>query len=172
MFFRLRADRPNTPITIDNYTQETNSNELESSNTTQALSNDNKNENHETTQPVKLSGWQRLWIVTSVLYLMLIIVAVVNDNSFPKERTEYELRNYYSTTFYSIDDRGNMAPLPKETRSLKVLANEEHEFVTKKRYIFIGQMAILWVFPCLAVYALGLSINWIYKGFRAKKRQP
>lgn len=40
---------------------------------------------------------------------------------------------------------------------------------TEKRLYILLYAFLFWLFPCLALYALGRSINWVHKGFRQKK---
>lgn len=40
---------------------------------------------------------------------------------------------------------------------------------TEKRLHLILYAFLLWLIPCLTLYALGWSISWIYKGFKQKK---
>ncbi len=40
---------------------------------------------------------------------------------------------------------------------------------TEKRLYILLYAFLFWLFPCLALYALGWSFNWVREGFRQKK---
>jgi hypothetical protein len=40
---------------------------------------------------------------------------------------------------------------------------------SEKRHHLLLYAFLFWIFPCIALYALGWSINWVYKGFKQKK---
>jgi hypothetical protein len=40
---------------------------------------------------------------------------------------------------------------------------------TAKRLKFVPSVFLFWLIPCLALYASGRSIYWVYKGFKQKK---
>jgi hypothetical protein len=48
--------------------------------------------------------------------------------------------------------------------------NVDDKIVKQERISFIWQMALFWAVPCFAVYALGLSLLWVYRGFRGGPR--
>lgn len=141
-----------------------------------------------------LNGWQRLWVVFSVVWLL--IVAAFTVAFLPKAS------NYASTRLYdSIDAMGRY--LERENPSYRyegawatrtkysdlsddqVLANlheryngkvnfqtiemEYHRKIDRlptERAKTIGTAFLVWLIPGAAVYGLGLAVAWIIRGFR------
>ncbi len=44
-----------------------------------------------------------------------------------------------------------------------------NKLTSKIRINFIGKMFATWLIPCLALYALGPSLHWVYRGFKINK---
>jgi len=119
----------------------------------------------------KSVGWNRLWIVVSIIYLITIITVIILSDSFPKKRTAEEIKASHRIIYTSESDSLGLAFMtqyqPNE-RELQDIVARESKWDIKKRTTFISQMFMLWIFPCLAVYALGWAIKWVYKGFVTK----
>jgi len=135
-----------------------------------------------------LNGWQRLWVLTSLIYLIFVIFVAVVD--FPSPGKTYisddEVIKKLSTKTLEILTKGdNSSPkwnvdlnngykinVPVNTieADLEYIAKDYNDSIHKisesKRVSFIGTMMLVWLIPCLAVYIFGLSLRWVYKGFR------
>ncbi len=144
----------------------------------------------------KLNGWQRLWILTSLIYLAVVVFVAAVDFPSPwkTEIAQGEILENLSTKTLLLmrsagkfaDENGRIDPenvitikfpnktviVPPDTKQSdldyvnKDYCNTVIKLTNKKRISFIGTMVAVWLIPCVAVYALGLSIHWVYRGFR------
>jgi len=62
----------------------------------------------------------------------------------------------------------------KSSEEDKRLVSQEYwrvveQRATEKRLHLLLYASLFWLAPCLVLYALGWSINWVYKGFKQKK---
>lgn len=143
-----------------------------------------------------LNGWQRLWIVTSVMYLFVVIFLAVVSFPSPENYTDSDkILKTLSTKSLEIlagKSRGVLDKLADE-QSKQILVKYQNdqvleffpstnkidiEYVSKdycdsvnkltntKRIMFSSQMFFAWIIPCIILYLLGLSINWVYSGFK------
>lgn len=140
-----------------------------------------------------LNGWQRLWIVASFIYFVIICGYTVLNFPQPenyKDRWEYIAK-------LSPQSRALLLPRPTGWRVLNFDSNffmpdgtllEFENGVSKKkissvkkeywalvtaatnerRWLLIASAALWWSVPSIALYALGLAIGWVYRGFRGK----
>jgi hypothetical protein len=176
----------------------------------------------------RLNGWQRLWIVISVLYLLPIVaVAIITWPTAPTtwHRDEFitrmpaELRAHVDAAYDSEyawnkhhypgetkleakkPPKGKDAPLPPgfvllsapvsfpNGAVLDVRAAKEGDAqsdarvaraywavveaeVRATRWTMVWQMALVWLAPCLTLYALGWAAAWVRRGFRNNASGP
>jgi hypothetical protein len=143
----------------------------------------------------RLNGWQRLWVVLSVLYLVPVIgIAVI---LFPKQESLDESRVYDSiSAVVSYVEKTEKARISEGVYTIRSkhygdLPNDEiiqrlHEkwcgkvdFTTieedykqkldalpTERAKTAGIAFLAWLVPVIALYVLGLAIGWIIRGFR------
>ena len=142
---------------------------------------------------MQISGWQRLWIFVSGIYL--IIVIVFSTMSFPKpesiphsqaiyDQMAPELKKKILSSEYSEkyqnkkgDHRVKM-PNGHVMIFLSEIPESEVEHVAKEywsvvenstgeqRKKHIGFAFVLWVLPVLALYVFGWLAGWVYRGFK------
>lgn len=151
-----------------------------------------------------MGGWQRLWVLISGIYLILVVVFVVmtlpkpesirhsqalynqlapdikskilgseNSEKYRSKKaayleeakrrgliTEVEMPNGHIMVFLS--------ELPKE--EMQAVAKDYWRIVentaTKEKTNYIGSAFLWWLVPVLALYGLGWSVGWVYRGFR------
>jgi hypothetical protein len=136
---------------------------------------------------VKLGGWHRLWLVTSVVYLLA--VAVFTASTAPtaetvKHRTEFYERmgeSSISVLTAALDtqnlirvqaENGHEIPFaastPKET--MQAILRQYHEALeaqaASERLPFFGRAFLWWLVPVVALYVAGAAVGWVYRGFR------
>ena len=145
-----------------------------------------------------LNGWQRLWILISAIYLLLVLVMGYAD--FPTANNTFLaddeiLKNLSDKTLLMLADEGETVgrfskikekfSLPtgqeiylstKFTSKDKDNLYKDYEkaisnIVNKKRMFFLLYMLAFWAIPCLSIYALGVSFRWVYRGFKKSKNE-
>jgi hypothetical protein len=146
-----------------------------------------------------LNGWQRLWVLTSLIYLTFVIFIAVIDfskpwNSIPPGEIKKNLSEKSLLLIKAADkfadkdgwiDVALVMPIkfpdntevlvPADTKQVdldyinKDSGETSNKLTNKMRINFIGKMFATWLIPCLVVYALGLSFHWVYRGFKINK---
>ena len=140
-----------------------------------------------------LNGWQRLWIVFSLILLAVIIVADII--LFPSARDishnklfEDKLSTASKEMLAPVDDKGIIwddvvglkieMPNKHILRFAKSVSSSEAEIVSKeyyhillekvyvKRFQSILLALAIWAGTIGITYVLGWSIGWIYRGFK------
>lgn len=139
----------------------------------------------------KLNGWQRLWLMCAAIWLIPVIIytvtlfpiktptasellhdsSYINANAATKAATfvKYFGRdsNYTGAneaTKIAIRQRfGIESSLSSSTTEAEAI-DVQHKSLLK--IIALGFLA--WVLPLVAIYVLGITIRWIYVGFRSK----
>ncbi len=163
---------------------------------------------------MKLNGWQRLWVLASVIYFCLVVIytifSIPNPENIAHEQRFYdqlspEMRQRIglipstevipSTKEPHSDNRiplVRMGPPQSSKQQAAAMANDHTiyfntilsdkemdkiakeywriiEKEAKKRRLYLISGALLfWVGPLIAVYLLGWSAHWVYKGFKNK----
>ncbi|MDQ3773128.1 MAG: hypothetical protein M3461_01435 [Pseudomonadota bacterium] len=121
---------------------------------------------------MKLSGWQRLWVVTSIVYLALVITIAAED--FPNARSVAHDSSIYDrlssesikAITASLDAQsvireqmvnGHEIPFPSGTQSetIKMVAREyegalAHQ-AAAERWPYIGSVALWWLVPIVVL---------------------
>ncbi len=101
------------------------------------------------------SGWKRLWIVLSLIYLPVVIGFAWN--LYPTNPTG---DSHFQAVLDTLQPPGTKA-LPKEIFEAKL---REHH-ASEQRW-FVLKAVLLWAVPVTAVYLLGAALRWVYRGFR------
>lgn len=140
----------------------------------------------------KLNGWQRIWVVLSVIYFVIVVVFTYTvwpteskiDNSWvyslidktkdPNDYT-YQIRDAYK----DISDKELIKRINAKystNQDYKEILNEinlkyqgELQSLWKNQFRTTGIALVAWLLPIAIVYLLGLSVGWIYKGFKNKQ---
>lgn len=143
----------------------------------------------------RLNGWQRLWVVLAVIYLLPVVGFTIA--LFPKQRDlvssrvydsiravgEYREKNdsgfrfegafSFRAKYYSdISDDEIIKGLHEKWGSKVDFSKIEVEYKQKldalpaERAKAVGIALLAWLVPVLAVYVLGLAVTWIIRGFR------
>lgn len=144
----------------------------------------------------RLNGWQRLWLVLSVIYLIVVIgftftlmpkasqylssrvydtVRTIKDNvaelSLNTSLSTFEIREAYS----DLSDEEFIQIIHKNYKDKVDFDAIEKKYRNKMsrlpsvRAKFIGLGLLFWIGPIILIYILGISVGWIVKGF---KKEP
>ncbi len=142
---------------------------------------------------MKLGGWHRLWIVGCVIYLVVVATDVIRDlqhglwtfhidEFYEKLDTESRKKIVSSDQEQNSESRNDVtrvempnghiisfsSKLPQE--ELEKVSREYWDIVEKSakeaKAKLIQRESLKWLTSCLAVYALGWSLAWVYRGFR------
>lgn len=132
----------------------------------------------------QLNGWQRLWMVTSLL--IGIGIAVIVATHLPTEENESAqhgfivsslneqitrvLENKKIATLHEMDIAAGRTV---ENINLRIaLENYEYriraETLTSRQLQGIGWGFAFWLGISGALYLIGYAVKWIYRGFRPK----
>ena len=154
---------------------------------------------------MKLNGWQRLWVVASIIYMIVLALfgvivfptpgKILHHAQFydelPKESQSKVIRADAST----IPSTGTGRDLSYELfcddpRYVVVTANNHklcfrsdvtetektmivqqyHQLLQRatrsERIEMLGYMFLIWIIPCIVLYALGMATGWIRRGFK------
>jgi len=144
----------------------------------------------------RLNGWQRLWVLASVIYILIIIILAIVSFPSPENYTETDkiLKNLSTKSLDILagKSRGVLDKLADEQfkrvtvkypndQILEFLSSTNKadiEYVSKdywgsvtkltntKRIIFLFDMFLAWVVPCVILYSLGWSTGWVIRGFK------
>ena len=153
---------------------------------------------------MNIGGWQRLWILVTGIYLILVAVFVVmtfpNPEDIRHSQTLYnQLTPEYKGKILGKENsekyRSEKAPYLEEAKrrdlitavempnghlmlfsselpekEMEAVAKEYWKVVentaTKKRINYLGFAFLCWLVPVIALYGLGWSMGWVYRGFR------
>jgi len=131
------------------------------------------NAHNEVKNTACFNGWQRLWIIVSIIYIILVSAIAVND--FPRLPSEERIRADYSLYADKNSDFGNViidgVVIQKEHKTYLQYSVDEYNYYINKRNNYLIKMTMLSIFPCVAIYVLGLSFNWVCNGFRSNNEQ-
>lgn len=143
----------------------------------------------------QLNGWQRLWIVLILLYLVIVIL-FTTDN-FPRA-IEYETSRLYDSMeavghhletntpgytfegaytarqkyYGKLSDEDVITRLHTKFKDKVNFTKIESEYKAKisdltiEQSKTIGVAFLIWLIPSIALYLLGLAVAWVIGGFR------
>jgi hypothetical protein len=144
---------------------------------------------------MRLSGWHRLWVFISAIYL--IVVVAYSFYAFPKpEKVVHKDEFYTKLSSKSLDmivGRGQAKEISISNQDVrkvempnghiilfnsKVAKNDMEDAYLEywsiveqetrnQRAGFAFYAFLFWLLPCSLVYALGWGVGWVYKGFRS-----
>jgi hypothetical protein len=146
----------------------------------------------------KMGGWQRLWMLVSGIYLILVIVFVsltfpqpeqvadygnsLYDKLKPESRQNILKQNSDPSLIAEAERRNLITKIEMPNGHMLMFSNElpkkEKEAVAQEywnivkteanrmriRHLFLS---LLWfALPVSALYGLGWSLGWVYRGFK------
>jgi hypothetical protein len=134
-----------------------------------------------------MNGWQRLWVVGSViLAIATVVFGFTNalreddynrdhDRQIATYQTKLRSLQYPGTVvvpnsiYYPTDDLRTVDEVKSAIRHADDAYKEKIENLP---WVQAKQAALLfadWMIVCLAVYGIGLTLRWVYRGFRPKE---
>lgn len=142
----------------------------------------------------RLNGWQRLWVALSVIWLLVVAAFTIAlwssasdyehrrlDDSIDavghyleRENPSYRYEGAWATRtkYNDLSDDQLLARLHDEYKGKVDFQPIETEYRRKldrlptERAEAVGVALLVWFVPAAAVYALGLTVAWIRRGFR------
>jgi hypothetical protein len=140
---------------------------------------------------IKLNGWQRLWVVLSIIYFVIVVgfsfaswptesnienswvYSLIDKTKDPNDYA-YQIRDAYQ----DISDKELIRRINAKyssNQNYKEILNtinlkyqSELQSLWKEQFKTIAIALMAWLLPIAIVYLLGLSFGWIYKGFKNK----
>jgi len=139
----------------------------------------------------RLNGWQRLWVLICVIYLILVsfgcyeempkkssvfdewsydmIEVVKRNDPRLKELSLWEIKSKYR----DIKDeelikriRNKFENYKSEFQEIDQKYQKELDVLLLRKFKTLGVFFLYWIIPSVVLYLIGLSIWWVYKGFR------
>ncbi len=146
---------------------------------------------------IQLNGWQRLWVLLGVIYLVAIVI--VTYSVIPKHsqilsswaydiidqiKTHEKLDTYNWTLrneiFGDKSDKdivegtnrkaanSNDKEWQRTVQELEKKYKKQFDGLPKEQMETIGIASLVWAGSMAFLYALGFGIGWVYRGFRKK----
>jgi len=142
---------------------------------------------------LKLNGWQRLWVVVSLLYLIAVVIFTIALMPKRSDRQQvwvsqtinavrvvdksvdypYEVRNAFKDLsddelVRRLQAKYSKAPYNLEFRSIDERHEKSLQDLSKDQAKSMGLGLLAWIVPSVVLYMLGWSIGWIYRGFQSR----
>ncbi len=137
---------------------------------------------------MRLSGWQRLWVVLVVIYSgIAAFLAITNFPIASRVRHTHSIYRHMDSSnvekiVQNSEDKSGVTeekmPNGHVLTFREGTSNEEIKKVARDYYAatekiaqdqqpkFIMNAFLLWIIPSILLYILGWSIGWIYQGFK------
>ena len=134
---------------------------------------------------MKLSGWQRLWILLSVIYLVIPVLFLIADWPTKKEIEDkwvydtleivrqpsdsvFEIRSAYNDlSNQELVERVHKKFGKAKFEKIDKEYQKELKNLNYKRLKSFGVAFLFWIVPVIVLYILGKGVGWVYRGFRS-----
>ncbi len=146
---------------------------------------------------LKLSGWQRLWVVVSLLYLVTVVIftialmpkranieqaweseidAIVGSNirfSLPFRDMNDEalvrvFREEYPDAYQDLSDEELVSTISIRVALIDFRHQQRLDSLFGEQAKSMGIGLLAWIVPSVVLYLLGWSIGWVYRGFQSR----
>ena len=139
----------------------------------------------------KLNGWQRLWIVVAVIYLVVVCVItsmfMAKDSEIKRswasdiidvvkthDKSLQDLPTWKMLNVYRSSDLSYEEIIKKVKEKYSTFDYIEIDKKYEDKLASLGWERIkvasigflFWLVPVILAYLLGLAVGWIYRGFR------
>jgi len=138
----------------------------------------------------RLNGWQRLWVLVSVIYFLFAVSFIV---LFLPKKSDYlstrvhetidltiknvpELRSSYvyqvRDAYGDLSDDEVVKRIHSKFKGQIDYSKIEEEYATRlaklssEQIKAVGTGFLLWLVPVVFIYLLGWAIGWVIKGFK------
>ncbi|MBI4525447.1 MAG: hypothetical protein HY695_16725 [Deltaproteobacteria bacterium] len=118
---------------------------------------------------VKLSGWQRLWVLVSVLWFVVVAFSTYHllPNSAPPDPALEELLKKHVS---KLTERLGHPPsaldlLTDDSPEARAYDERLERDLREARLKGVTNAFLIWAVPCAVLYALGCAIGWVRRGF-------
>lgn len=134
-----------------------------------------------------MNGWQRLWVVGSAILAVAAIIFGINKISREDDMQEYhdQLMVSYQAKLKDLQHpdkdatpgilysaRTNHLRTVDEVKSAIRHAEDAYKnelaSLPWKQTKQVALLFVIWLGCCLSVYGAGLTLRWVYRGFRPK----
>lgn len=109
----------------------------------------------------RLNGWQRLWMLCSGIYLLLVVFFLITELRSDVEQT--------SSVATELRELIELATEAKDQETI-VAANKKLELLRDTtnydRLKSISKYSLIWVLPVTLAYLFGAAVGWVIKGFK------
>lgn len=129
----------------------------------------------------RLNGWQRLWVVTSILLGIVVACKVASEFPLIDPAIMADIRSPESKWLREMPEGFKLDKYPEQGTPCRSFAifrfhhtaqvqtvDQYKGFVRKQQTIMVLQVVAVWLISIFAVYILGWAIGWIIKGFKKK----
>ena len=136
---------------------------------------------------MRLGGWHRTWVLLCTIYLAAVVIIAYlflpSETTHPHSDKIYDGMARESIAMLVTDPskndivsveihNGHILRFPAGTsiEKMELVANDYARSLSqvvateRRRYLLVT--LILWLGPCLTIYALGWGIHWVHRGFR------
>jgi hypothetical protein len=112
------------------------------------------------------SGWKRLWVVLSFIYLSVVMGFVWQlYPTNPSEGARSAALAASRGTAVTSDPWAFLGPDPKDLRATAIYNETLREYHEGEKRTFLIKAALWWVCPVAVIYLLGRAWSWVYRGF-------
>lgn len=134
---------------------------------------------------IVLNGWQRLWVLVSASYLLGVLAIAFSSLPTESDVSSAEILRQVSDQslllmhnaskeqqWNPVTEDGISIPIPVGLDQAAVQTfkadykNAVKVAVHKKRAEYFAQALVWWLAPSALLYALGLGIAWVRRGFK------
>jgi len=146
---------------------------------------------------LRLNGWQRMWVVVSLLYLVAVIIftiAFMPERANIEQAWEYEtdaiagsntrlelpfrdmsdearvkvIREVYPDAYQDLNDEELATALRTRIGFINIKHQARLAGLFGEQVKSMGLGLLAWIVPSVVLYMLGWSIGWIYRGFQSR----
>ncbi len=118
----------------------------------------------------KLNGWQRLWVVVSVI-LFIVSAFFAYYNILHDKVNDAKCVAEFNVRWSQSHPQNNLPPGLTPIPDVFDLAADPVYMVCEKweKVKFVLRVFLIWLATIAFIYAAGFSVAWVRKGFRAHR---
>ena len=145
----------------------------------------------------KLSGWQRAWVLCSIIWFVVVVISSFSD--FPTKNEQiaamkkfdselFPPQTYNTNSCFDGNAGLDMANHEHAGKCLEVMRrmrdNEIYSRMERDKYAsgfvdehifyqqtsFLGKRFMYWLLAVVGLYVAGLMVSWVIRGFKSDRR--